>query len=287
VEEMLKSPENIFKTEVTLLGEDGDFSSAKSYALLARHFKLATLKRPGRVMVLRDITTEKEIENARETFFHMLTHDMRAPLASIQGYAQMLEKQVGKDPLTESGKYLTAILRSSKRLNGMIEDILNTIKLERGEITLSPAPLDAAALCADLFEVYDPLAARKNITFRTEAPPGLKFTGDQRLLERVMANLLGNAIKFTPAAGKLTLACARDGDGVRFLVEDTGPGIPADRHEEIFEKYTQMEEHKHLGFGLGLAMCKLAVELHKGRIWVESEPGKGSRFYVALPGAQT
>lgn len=282
-EEMAGAAGNQFKTEVVLPAEDGDFSAARTFLFLARHFKLATFRRPGRVLVLRDVTMEKEIEGARETFFHMLTHDMRAPLASIQGYAQMLERQVNKDPLDAAGKYLQAIQRSAARLNGMIADILNTIKLERGEMALEPAELDGSRLCSDLFEVYDPLAARKGISFSVDAKPGAGFRGDARLIERVLANLLGNAMKFTPPGGRIRLSCRPDGDAVSFCVEDTGPGIPAGKTEEIFQKYSQLEEHKSQGFGLGLAMCRMAVELHGGRIWVESEPGNGSRFFVRLP----
>jgi len=283
LEKMLASPESLYKAEAMLLGEDGDFSVAKTCLLLSRHFRLATLKSPGRVIVLRDITVEKEIESARESFFHMLTHDMRAPLASIQGYAQMLEMKTVKDPLSESGKFLKAILHSSSRLTGMIEDILTTMKLERGEMTVNPKPMNAAALCAGIFEVYDPLAARKDIAFSVQAAENIEFQADPRLLERVLANLVGNALKFTPSHGKITISYRTDGAAVLFQVEDNGPGIPAAMQTEIFEKYAQLEEHKFMGFGLGLAMCKLVAEAHKGRVWVESEEGKGSRFFVRLP----
>jgi len=279
---IIASGENYIKTDVAVGVPDEADSVPRSFRVTSRQFFSATLKRPGRVIVIRDITVEKEIESSRETFFHMITHDMRAPLSSIQGYAQMLDKSVGASP--EGHKYLQVILRSSKRLNGMIDDILNTIKLERGEMKLNPETIDAGALCSRVLEVHEPLATRRNISFSAVPPSAaVSFTGDELLIDRVITNLVGNALKFTPQGGKVVISCrAVSGEAV-FSVEDTGPGIPEDKREEIFKKYSQLEEHKYMGFGLGLAMCKLVVELHKGRIWVESEAGKGSRFSFSVP----
>lgn len=266
--------------EVGVPGEDCEIF--RSFRITSRKFLSATLKRPGRVIAIRDTTVEKEIESSRETFFHMITHDMRAPLTSIQGYAQMLAKYTGSSP--EGTKFLGVILRAAGRLNGMISDILNTIKLEHGEMKLKEEPVDAGALCARVFEIHEPVSARKGIKFSVNSPASaISFPGDMVLLERVLTNLVGNSLKFTPEGGSIVISSrAVSGEAV-FMVEDTGPGIPEDKRAEIFKKYAQMEEHKYMGFGLGLAMCKMAVELHKGRIWVESETGKGSRFIFSIP----
>jgi len=285
---MLQMDAAEMRSEVQLPGPEvadgGDrlLGVARTYLLQIKPFNLANLKKPGRVIVVRDITMEKEIESARETFFHMITHDMRGPLASIQGYAQMLGlKMVGSSD--DLGKMLNVIVRASKRLNGMIEDILNTIKLERGGMQLHAVRMDAAAVCAGVFEVYEPLAARKKIAFSMPPAAKLELDGDPSLLDRVISNLVGNALKFTPVEGSVSLSvCGGDGQAL-FCVEDNGPGVPKDKQLEIFEKYAQMEEHKYMGFGLGLAMCKMAVKLHGGRIWVESQEGKGSRFCFSLP----
>ncbi|OIO04312.1 MAG: hypothetical protein AUJ51_02150 [Elusimicrobia bacterium CG1_02_56_21] len=184
----------------------------------------------------------------------------------------------------EGTKFLKVILRAANRLNGMIDDILNTIKLEHGEMKLKEEVIDAGALCARVFEIHEPLAARKGIKFSVAPPPtAVILAGDMVLLERVITNLAGNSLKFTQAGGVVSISCREVSGEAVFTVEDTGPGIPEDKRGEIFRKYAQMEEHKYMGFGLGLAMCKMAVELHKGRIWVESEVGKGSRFIFAVP----
>lgn len=278
------SEEAYISVDVAVAADGEEAGAARSYRILSRQFFLATFKRPGRVLIIRDVTIEKEIESARETFFHMITHDMRAPICSIQGYAQLMEKHLPPHPVT--GKYLQAILHSSVRLKGMVEDILNTIKLERGEMVLAAQPVDAGELCARVFELHEPLAARRSIKFTAGvAAGGIVFGGDPVLLERVIINLVGNALKFTPSGGIVSLSCSRLPGEVVFQVEDNGPGIPAERQKEVFEKHRQLEEHRHMGFGLGLAMCRMAVELHGGRIWVESEAGRGSRFRFSIPAA--
>jgi two-component system sensor histidine kinase ResE len=233
----------------------------KSFRVISNQFLLATLKRPGRVIIIRDITSEKEIEKAKEDFFHMITHDMRAPLSTLQGYTELLMKKIGPSPATD--KYLASMLYSSRRLRGMIDDILNVTKLERGTMTLQLDNVDAEALITRIKDNHEPVAGPKNIKL-TVAPLPAKIlvTADPVLLERVITNLMGNSLKFTPGGGSITLSEAK--------------------RKEIFEKYGQMEEHKSQGFGLGLAMCQLTVQLHKGDIWVESEVGKGSKFIFTV-----
>lgn len=285
---ILSSQENHARAEVNIPcpEQSGDPRIARNYRLISNQFLLAALKRPGRVIAIRDITAEKEMESARETFFHMITHDMRTPLASIQGYAQLMTNCLNSPE--KMSKYLGAIAYSSERLNCMIEDILNTIKLERGDMPLLLDKVDPKQLCGRVLEVYEPIAERKGVRFSVRPPDdGMSFRGDARLLERVICNLVGNSLKFTPRGGAVALSCCREGGGAVFSVADNGPGIPKDKHNEIFGKYAQLEEHKYMGFGLGLAMCKMAVELHGGRIWVDSEEGKGSRFSFTLPGGGT
>jgi signal transduction histidine kinase len=257
---------------------------SKSFLVVSSRFIRATMRRAGRVIVIRDVSLEKEIEKTKETFFQMITHDMRAPLASIIGYAQMLQRSLKGAP--EGERCLESITRAAARLTGMISDILDVTRLERGDMRLQPAPVVPRDLIARVCETHAPVAKRRGVRLSAAGAADVAaFTGDPGLLERVLSNLTGNALKFTPAGGSITLSC-RPGSGENvFCVEDTGPGIPADKQSMIFGKYAQMEEHRDFGFGLGLAICKMAVELHGGRIWVESEPGKGSRFIFSVPGA--
>ncbi len=279
--EMLASKEKYLRAELDapLVGETSTVT--KSFRMISNQFLLATLKRPGRVIIIRDITSEKEIEKAKEDFFHMITHDMRAPLSTLQGYTELLMKKIPPSPSTD--KYLASMLYSSRRLRGMIDDILNTTKLERGTMTMSLDTVDAEAIITRVKENHEPVAGPKNIKlFVIPLPSKIMVTADPILLERVITNIIGNALKFTPGGGSITLSAWETPEEVFFSVADTGPGIPENKRAEIFEKYSQMEEHKSMGFGLGLAMCKMTVELHKGRIWVESEAGKGSKFIFTV-----
>ena len=284
--EMLALKEKYLRSEVDVSTSSENATLTKSYRIISNQFLLATLKRPGRVIIIRDITSEKEIEKAKEDFFHMITHDMRAPLSTMQGYTELLMKKIPASPSTD--KYLKSMLYSSRRLRGMIDDILNTTKLERGNMTLQLDTIDAEALIIRVNENHEPVAGPKGIKLSTEAPPTkILFTGDPILLERVITNLMGNSLKFTPSGGKIILSTWESAEEVFFAVADTGPGIPENKRKEIFEKYSQMEEHKSQGFGLGLAMCEMTVALHKGKIWVESEVGKGSKFIFTVSKSMT
>jgi len=279
--DMMALKEKYLRIEIDAPVETETSTVLKSFRIISNQFLLATLKRPGRVLIIRDITSEKEIEKAKEDFFHMITHDMRAPLSTLQGYTELLMKKIPSSPSTD--KYLTSMLYSSRRLRGMIDDILNTTKLERGNMTLSLDQVDAGAIVTRVRENHEPVAGPKNIKLSVVLPPSpIIVTADPGLLERVITNLMGNSLKFTPGGGSITLSTWEDKEKVFFAVEDTGPGIPENKRKEIFEKYSQMEEHKSMGFGLGLAMCKMTVELHKGDIWVESEVGKGSKFIFTV-----
>lgn len=280
--ELLASGEKTARVDISIRTEVGEEGAQRSFRLLSRQFLLATFKCPGRVIIIRDVTMEKEIEGARETFFHMITHDMRAPICSIQGYTELMQKHGAATP--DSTRYLDAIMRSSDRLKGMVEDILNMIKLERGEMRLAPVSIDGGELCARMFELHQPLAERRKITLSVPPSEGkVVFNGDLALLERVVANLVGNALKFTPAGGTVVFSCHAKGSDALFKVEDSGPGVPEAMREEIFKKHVQQEEHKHMGFGLGLAMCRMAVELHGGRIWADAGTGGGAVFAFTIP----
>ncbi|MCG2725631.1 MAG: sensor histidine kinase [Elusimicrobia bacterium] len=277
---IVSSKEKLIETEV-YAKISFDPPLAKSFRIISRQFMLETLKRPGRVIMLRDISEEKELEKMREDFFHMITHDMRAPLSAIQGYVELLIKIIPQSQRTD--KYLKSMLYSSRRLRGMIDDILNATKLEKGTLMLQIEEIDAGAFLNRIKENHEPVAVPKNIEVITNFPArDFKFYGDPLMLERVITNLVGNSLKFTPKGGRINLFAEENETEVRISVEDNGPGIPENQRKSIFEKYSQMEEHKNMGFGIGLAMCSMTVNLHGGKIWVESEVGKGSKFIFTV-----
>ena len=240
---------------------------------------------PGIFMVLRDITLEQEMQRMKEDFFHAVAHDLRAPLLTMQGYIKLLEHSCAQ---TEKNTgYISNIKDSSARLFEMLENILDIARMEAGNLKPRIAPIDAGKFSAAVFESFKALFGEKGLKFRLEHPayPGPTFRGDERLLRRVLENILSNAYKFTPPGGAVVMGVMSEAGRVSFYVSDTGPGIPEGQRTAVFEKYKQLKgaEGAEQGFGLGLAITKKIVEMHKGTIRVEAGPSGGSRFVFELP----
>ena len=250
---------------------------------------LGTVVSPGQrdagiLLLFRDVTTERELENMKQSFFNAIIHDLRAPLTTIQSYLEI--SRMGRDLTPREEKYYPNVQLAVEDLRRLIEDILDLAKMESGTMELTLAEADMKALAGRIFGLFDLPMQMKGIKLELEAPDGLPpLTLDVRKIERVVSNLLSNARKFTPQGGSVKLRVARTAQGVEVSVADTGPGIPADKLTVVFEKFKQLETGKKegSGYGLGLTICKSVVEHHGGRIWVESVLGKGSRFAFELP----
>lgn len=239
----------------------------------------------GNLIVLRDITLEKEIERMKNEFIHSITHDLKNPLSSITGYLKFLadEKISGGKLTPRQIEFVNTIEKNAKRLLTMINDILDVAKYEENQLEVLPQEFNLAELIDEVFKIEEPLAAQKRIELIKEIEYKNHVVLDMGFLERILINLIGNAIKFTPENGKIKLGVLEDGDYLKFYVSDTGPGIPKEYQEKIFEKFKQIPGQKRGGTGLGLTIVKAFVELQGGRIWVESEPGKGATFIFTLP----
>ena len=219
----------------------------------------------GILVLMRDVTIEREIERMKEEFFHSVVHDLRGPISIIDGMVYFLKKLQSLDD--RQRKYVDLAEQASKRLSELVANILDIAKLESGTMTLAPAPFAAKALLSSLCELYRVPAESKGITVQLDPGEGGELTGDQKLLERVVMNLVGNALKFTPSGGRITLGAVGSETEVEFFVRDTGPGIPADKVDAVFEKFKQLDRDAatRAGYGLGLSICKKVVELHPGR----------------------
>ena len=229
----------------------------------------------------------QELEKLRDDLTHMIIHDLRTPLTSIMMGMQTLEV-VGE--MTEDQREIMNIaLTGGETLLGMINDLLDIVKMESGSLKLKRAVLDVPRLIASSVDQVASLFKEKNVALDQQIDSdSLTAHGDENKLQRTLVNLLGNAIKFTPSGGTVTIGVQPDDakQFLRFSVSDTGEGIPAEWQTRIFEKFGQVESRKHghkASTGLGLTFCKLAVEAHGGDIGVESEPGKGSTFYFTIP----
>ena len=251
----------------------------------------------GCVCMFQDFTRRKEIEalydklrdldQAKENLTHMIVHDLRTPLTSVIGGMQTLEL-VGD--LNEDQQEMVGIaISGGESLLGMINNLLDISKLEDGSLKLEYSQLEPKDLITRAVEQVASLVSDKNLDLTQDITAELPaFAGDEDKLRRTLVNLLGNAFKFTPSNGNVTVMARRGEDEgeLLFAVRDTGEGIPAEAFTHIFEKFGQVENRqagRKMSTGLGLTFCKMAVEAHGGRIWVESTLGQGSTFFFTIP----
>jgi signal transduction histidine kinase len=214
-----------------------------------------------------------------------MSHELRTPLNAIIGFSQVMRERMVGDLTPKQEEYLDDVLSSGNHLLSLINDVLDLSKVEAGQVELEIAPFSLSqALERGVVMVRD--GARKDgVQVRLAADPQVDVVeGDERRIRQVVFNLLSNAVKFTPPGGSVDVASARLDGEVRVSVADTGPGIAPEDQERIFEEFQQTGLGvQREGTGLGLALSKRLVELHGGRIWVESDFGQGSTFTFALP----
>ncbi|MDP8207182.1 MAG: hybrid sensor histidine kinase/response regulator [Candidatus Electryonea clarkiae] len=226
-------------------------------------------------------------ENARDSLMHMIVHDMRTPLTGIKGSLDVF-KILRKEHLDENeAKLLSSAQSGSAKLIEMVSSLLDLNRLESGQMPLDIIESDMVATIQEAIKIVGEPVNDVNLIFNpTEAVLPGKY--DKDIVRRIVTNLMSNAIKFSEANDDINIDIRRDEDKIVFSIKDSGPGIPAELHEKIFEKFGQAEikkEHRGYSSGIGLAFCKLAVEAHGGEIRVESEVGKGSCFIFNLPEA--
>lgn len=229
----------------------------------------------------------KDLDKMKSDFFSSMSHELRTPLTSIKEGVGLLRDGVG-GPVTEKQKKLLAILtEESSRLIGIVNSLLDLSKMEAGMMTYALEPAHLAPLIHRVMTEMGPLVQAKRI--RLEAEIGQELPVIKMDSERVLQslrNLLGNAIKFTPEGGQITVSARRTDGRVEVFVRDTGPGIPAESLPTIFDKYQQAtpaDSYRVKGTGLGLAIVKHIITSHGGKVWAESEAGKGSSFIFILP----
>lgn len=238
------------------------------------------------VVVARDVTVLNAANRVRANFVSMVSHELRTPLNSINGFLDIvLEGHTG--PLTpKQREFLTYAYNSTQQLTTLVEDVLLLSKADAGQYLLRLAPADVAALAAGAVQIAQQAAAKARVTLRVEGTEDVRpVYGDDLRLSQVLNNLLSNAIKFAPEGSTVIISARHVEDEVEIAVSDTGIGVAYDEQARIFERFYQGERggRRTGGYGLGLTIAKLLVEQHRGRIWVESEPGAGARFVFTIP----
>ena len=259
---------------------------------LRQHFFAATVasvraaETNGAVIVLHDITDLRKLERVRRDFVANVSHEFRTPLTAIQGFAETLLAGAMNDPQNRE-RFLGIIVEHSRRLARLTEDLLMLSKMDADRLELEMRRIPVAPFVESCIETSTPRAKEKDLKlFVNLAERVPDIAGDRRRLTEVLQNLLDNAIQYTPAGGQVMVSASPKNSEVIFSVSDTGIGIPQADQPRIFERFYRVDVARSRevgGTGLGLSIAKHLVETHGGRIWVDSEIGRGSQFHFSVP----
>lgn len=227
----------------------------------------------------------EQLNKMRDELMHTTTHDLKNPINLILGYASLLQEQESVQQDAIAKEFLHEIQRATNRMLSLVTDLLDLAQIETG-IAILPSPVNLPQFLSITVGDYAFQAEKKQVKLAYLAPEGdITINADERRLEQVLGNLLSNAIKYTPSGGSVTVSTMTEPERVVIQIRDTGLGIPQQDVPRLFDKFFRVEEEQHYkedGTGLGLAIVKAIIEKHNAQIWVESELGKGSTFYVAF-----
>lgn len=219
-------------------------------------------------------------------FIDTLSHELKTPLTSIIAAAGLLAEELENIPDKSNQKLIQTILQNSNTLETRLAELLDIVKTGSGKLQLQIEPVDMKSLILGTCSQISPLLRNKQQQIKTEFPESVPIIrGDGQRLEQVLLNLLNNATKFTPSGGNILVKVAKEDNGLVISVHDDGIGIAREEQDRLFKPYSRLssDRQRHPGLGLGLALSKQVVELHGGRIWVDSEESQGSTFSFFLP----
>jgi two-component system phosphate regulon sensor histidine kinase PhoR len=237
------------------------------------------------IVLFFDITRMEKLENVRREFMANVSHELRTPLTSIKAFVETL-LECGRDDPANAERFLGIIRKHSDRMGTLIDDLTDLSLIETGAVSLQLSDLDAADVVRGVVEQLHPLAARRDVDVHSELPTPFPVRADRRRLEQMVTNLLDNAIKFSDKGGRVRIRGEADETDVLLTVEDEGIGIPAESLDKVFHRFFQENRDASRemgGTGLGLSIVKHLMRLHGGRVRVESELGRGSKFFLEFP----
>lgn len=243
----------------------------------------ADRRKLGTILVVHDVTRIKQLERTRQEFVANVSHELRTPLSHIKGYTETLLGGAKDDPEVAT-RFLQTIERNVERLKLLIEDLLTLSEIESGRVMLNLQPVHVRASVEKVFDDFRTRAAAKHVTLLNEAEE-LTARADQRRLEQVLTNLVDNAVKYGGGDNRVVVGARLNSGMVEMFVQDNGPGLPTESLERVFERFYRVDKARSRdqgGTGLGLSIVKHIIQSHGGRVWVDSEPGKGAKFFFTL-----
>jgi signal transduction histidine kinase len=268
-----------------VLESEGD--QVETFQALASAVRGADEQVRGVVMVLRDITSQKEIERVKSNFLSVVSHELRTPLHSIKGFVDIILMGKTGEINALQRDFLTTVKDSTSSLQRLIDDLLEFSRMEAGQIKLKPEIISLYEVANTAVERLLPLAQESKLELLNSIPDTMALIeADPLRIGQVLTNLVSNACKFTPAGGRILISARDLGESIQVSVQDTGIGIPEEEQPKVFQRFYQVDSsatRAYRGAGLGLTICKFIVEYHRGRIWVESKSGEGSTFHFILP----
>lgn len=263
------------------------FVSGISITILLYLLMLAFSKVAYRSAQIRNQNEElKKINATKDKFFSIISHDLRSPFSAILGYSNILEKQVKDKNYTGITKFSEIIQVSSEKAMALLTNLTEWAQSQTGIMKFKPEPIDMVELIHETEQLFDDIANQKLIEIEKELPNEAPILADRAMISTILRNLLSNAIKYSEPGGKITLSVTTETNELVVSVADSGVGIPKNMMDKMFridESYSTKGTMNEKGTGLGLILCKEFVDKHKGKIWVESEEGKGSVFYFSIP----
>ena len=279
-----KNEETSFTSEVTLIHHDEKLVLRTIASPFLDEHGLTL----GTVYLFEDITREKEIDQMKSDFISLVSHELRTPLTSIIGFVSFILDGKAGAINDRQRNSLARVQRQSKRLAALINDLLDISRIESGRIQMEQESISILEIVIQRLEEIRPQADEKSIRLALTAPESIPdILGDEARMGQVFTNLIGNAIKFTPDNGEVSVKVEVDGNLLHVEVIDTGPGIPAEERQKIFDKFYQLSDistRQQGGSGLGLSITKSIVEAHGGKLWIDDgNQGKGSNFQFVLP----
>ncbi len=293
---MFADSEQVFTTIKELIDNHEDVSKASIIQQWPVQRDLELFSKPvqngegifiGRLIVVRDVTQERDIERMKSDFVSMVSHEIRTPMTSISGYVDLLLDGDAGELSPMQQEFLDIVKTSADRLLTLVSELLDVNRIEAGHTDIEQMPVDVATLIYSAGDSLHPQFTAKHQHWTTDIPAHLpNVNGDADRITQILMNLLSNAQKYTPVAGTIGVSARAEGNTMRIAVSDTGVGLSDDEKEKLFTKFFRAQNRatrEEGGTGLGLTITRSLIELHGGQIDVQSTPGKGSTFSFTLP----